>query len=125
MKQRYQVQFWVGIAVYVTAVIGIALALKANLIPKALLYPVALVPVIPISYALVAQVRLTRCLDELQRTIQLEGLAISSGATGIIALSYGFLQAFANAPNLSWIYVYPLLAFTWAIGMMIARARYT
>ncbi|MCA1599889.1 MAG: hypothetical protein LC769_12930 [Chloroflexi bacterium] len=49
--------------------------------------PVALAPIVPAALALWAFVRQMRRLDELQRRIQFEALAVSFGATGLLTLA--------------------------------------
>src|ERR1700738_1150051 len=54
--------------------------------------PLALTPVIPAIFAMVAYIRALGRMDELQRRIQLEALAIGFGGAGILTFSYGFLE---------------------------------
>ena len=64
-----------------------------------------------------------RELDELQRRIQLEGLAFGFTATAVLTLSYGFLQN-AGLPQVNWVWVWPVMGACWSLGLAIARRRY-
>jgi hypothetical protein len=86
--------------------------------------PVALLPVIPAIFALVAYLRFLSRMDELGRRIQLEALAFSSGVTGFVTFTYGFLEENAGFSHLSYIWVFPLMIAMWGIGGAIASRRY-
>ena len=85
--------------------------------------PLALAPVIPVLFALRAFLRFFRRMDELQRRIQLEAFAFSFGATGVVTFSYGCL-VYVGFPNISWVYIFPLMIALWGIGAAIATRRY-
>lgn len=85
---------------------------------------VALVPMIPILFGLRAVLQFMDRMDELQRQIQLTSLAIAAGGTSIVTLTYGFLDALADFPRLSWIWVFPILCIFWLVGGYIARRKY-
>ncbi|GAC1407991.1 MAG: hypothetical protein NVSMB64_15590 [Candidatus Velthaea sp.] len=85
---------------------------------------VGLSPMLPAVGLLFAFMSRFRGMDELQRNIQSEGLSFAVGATAIITFSYGFLQISAGAPDLSWFWVWPILAFSWMFGSALARRRY-
>ena len=64
--------------------------------------PLALAPVIPAFFALLAFMRFLGRMDELQRRIQLEAIGLSFGATAILTFAYGFLQL-VGFPSVNWI----------------------
>jgi hypothetical protein len=84
---------------------------------------VALTPLIPASLALFAYLRFLSRMDELGRRIQLEALAFGFGAAGMLTFAYGFLEN-AGFPQLSYIWVFPLMIALWGIGGAIASYRY-
>ncbi|HET9393584.1 MAG TPA: hypothetical protein VFO29_08735 [Candidatus Rubrimentiphilum sp.] len=112
-------------AVYILAVIAQAAAFNFRLVPSWLVIPVALVPIVPAVFAAIAVIDRMRLLDELQRSIQSEGIQFSFLITAILTLSYGFLESFAHFPRLSMSLVMPVLVFTWAVGLAIASRRYS
>ncbi|HYX48588.1 MAG TPA: hypothetical protein VE843_02510, partial [Ktedonobacteraceae bacterium] len=77
--------------------------------------PLALVPIVPILFAMRAFLRFFSSMDELQRRIQLEAFAFSFGATGILTFSYGLLT-YVGFPTLSWVWIFPLMIALWGIG---------
>ena len=85
--------------------------------------PIALVPMVPAFFVLVAFVRFLGRVDEMQRLIHLEALAFAFGGTALLTFSYGFLQN-AGFPSLSWFCVWPLMAVLWVIGQAWATRRY-
>ena len=85
--------------------------------------PLALIPVIPILFAMRAFMRFFSNMDELQRRIQLEAFAFSFGATGIVTFSYGLLTD-VGFPAISWTWIFPLMIALWGIGQGIAVRRY-
>jgi hypothetical protein len=62
-------------------------------------------------------------MDELQRRIQLESLAFGFAAAAIATFTYGFLQN-AGLPEVSWVWVWPVMAVCWMVGQLVARRRY-
>ena len=84
---------------------------------------VALTPLIPATLALFAYLRFLSRMDELGRRIQLEALAFGFGAAGMLTFAYGFLEN-AGFPQLSYIWVFPLMIALWGIGGAIASYRY-
>ena len=85
--------------------------------------PLALVPVIPILFAMRAFMRFFSYMDELQRRIQLEAFAFSFGVTGIVTFSYGLLT-YVGFPAISWVWIFPLMVALWGIGQGVATRRY-
>jgi len=84
---------------------------------------IALLPMIPALFAMWAAIRYFRGLDELQRRIQLEGLALGFLSTCVIFLTWGFLQN-AGLPHADVIWVTPVLVFFWGVGACVAKQRY-
>jgi hypothetical protein len=86
-------------------------------------FAIALAPVIPAIFALVAFVRFLGRMDELQRRIQFDAIALSFGATAILTFAYGFLEG-VGFPRLSRIWILPLMVMLWGLGAAIASMRY-
>ncbi|MBV7336826.1 cytochrome P450 [Chloroflexi bacterium TSY] len=84
---------------------------------------VAVAPVIPILFGLRAFLRALNQMDELQRRIQLNAIAFAAGATGMVTVTYGFLEN-AGFPQLSWIWIFPMLIALWGISLPIVGRRY-
>lgn len=84
---------------------------------------VALLPVVPGAIVVIVALRFLSRLDELQRKIQFEALAFGFGATAILTFCYGSLQN-VGFPDLSWTWIWPLMALLWLVGLIIATRRY-
>ena len=113
---------------------GGAMILYAIMLPFAILMlreaynspwsiPIALLMLVPIGLALRAWVRFFHSMDELQKKIQLEALAFAFGATALISFAYGLLGN-AGFPQLSWVWVMPLMIALWGVGGAVAARRY-
>lgn len=113
------------IAAVVYLIVLIVVAILVNISPDSAWWriPLALVPIVPAIVAMFFYIRFIGRMDELQRHIQLEGLAFSFASTGILTLSYGLLENI-GFPHLSWIYIFPLMMVLWAIGSGLASWRY-
>ena len=85
--------------------------------------PLALLPMIPMVFALLAFVRAFGRMDELQRRVQLEALAFGFGGTALLTFGYGFLQL-VGFPQVSWFLVWPIMAALWIVGLALANRRY-
>jgi|SRR5579859_1020471 len=85
--------------------------------------PLVLTPIIPIFFALWAFLRFFHRIDELQRRIQLEALALSFGVTCVVTFSYGLLE-YAGFPALNWTWVPVFMMSFWSIGTAISSRRY-
>jgi hypothetical protein len=119
----------IEMAVWMGAYIGllflsIAILNNHGVTSRPLHVVVALLPVIPLFGVLNLSMRKFREADELQKKIISEGIIFGFGVTAIVTLSYGFLQLNADAPSISFIWVWPLLGGGWVVGQVLARFRY-
>lgn len=75
---------------------------------------------------LAAEVRLIRGLDEMQRLVQLEALAIAFPMSLALVLFLGLMQRFAELPmdDLSYRHIWPLMILFYVIGVALASRRY-
>jgi hypothetical protein len=126
MSQRsasfaYVREFGLAMVAYVVVLlISVSLVDKVDQPVKTV---VALVPLIPAGFALMAYLRFVSRMDELGRRIQLEALAFGFGAAGMLTFAYGFLEN-AGFPQLSYTWVFPLMIALWGVGGAIASRRY-
>ncbi|HEX3602274.1 MAG TPA: hypothetical protein VHU84_19125 [Lacipirellulaceae bacterium] len=86
-------------------------------------YAIAVLPVIPALGVPWAVLRYCQAMDELQLRIQLESFAFGFAAAAIATFTYGFLQN-AGLPDVSWVWVWPVMAVCWILGQLVARRRY-
>lgn len=120
--KTYLMQFGGSMALYVVALFASVWLLK-TLGDSPWRFPAALLPVIPIVLGLLAFLRFFQEMDELQKSIQLEALGFSFGATGLLTFTYGLLQN-AGLPQVSFIAVFPMMIALWGVGTVIASLRY-
>jgi hypothetical protein len=120
--RAYAREFLAAMAAYVVAVV-VSISLLRGGVDPSYRIPIALLPIVPAGFALVAYLRFLGRMDELGRRIQLEALAIGFGAAGMLTFAYGFLEN-AGFPQLSYIWVFPLMIALWGIGGAIATRRY-
>ena len=122
--KQYQREFFSAMAAYVVVLI-VSISL-INISPSNAWWriPLALLPVIPAIFGIIAYMRFVSRIDELQRRIQFEGLAFGFGVAGILTFSYGFLEN-VGFPHINLLWVFPLMIALWGIGTGIAARRYS
>ncbi len=108
-SKTYTREFLAAMATYVVVLPVCILLIIASPHSAWWRIPLALVPVIPILFAMRAFMRFFGYMDELQRRIQLEAFAFSFGVTGIVTFSYGLLT-YVGFPAISWVWIFPLIA---------------
>lgn len=122
-SRLYMKEFGTAMAAYVIVLI-VSITL-INMSPNSAWWriPLALAPIIPAIFAMIAYMRFMGRIDELQRRIQFEALAFGFGSAGILTFSYGFLEN-VGFPRISWLFVFPLMIALWGIGGALASWRY-
>ena len=83
----------------------------------------ALLPVIPLLFALWALIRAINGMDEMQKNIQLQAFTFACAGTAFITFTYGLLQ-FAGLPPVNFVFIMPLLILLWGLGLGLASLRY-
>jgi len=126
MSQRsagfaYVREFGLAMAAYVVVLLASVSLLE--MVDQPVKTLVALVPLVPAGFALMAYLRFLTRMDELGRRIQLEALAFGFGAAGMLTFAYGFLEN-AGFPRISYTWVFPLMIVLWGIGGAVATRRY-
>lgn len=121
-RRAWHVQFWSAMLAYVLlVVVSVALIHRDPQAPWR--YALAVTPVVPAFFALLAFIRFLGRMDELQRRIQLEAIGFGFAATSMLTFTYGFLED-VGFPSLSYIWVLPLMAMLWGLGVGLASRRY-
>ena len=85
---------------------------------------VASLPGLAFGVVMWTVLRQYRRMDELQRQIQLEALAIAFGTTAFVTLTTGFLQD-VGLPPAPWYWVWPVMAVAWTISLGFTTWRYS
>jgi hypothetical protein len=85
---------------------------------------VALLPTLPLLYAIAAVVGNARQQDELKRRIQYEAVLVTALLTGGLTFSYGLLERAELVPALPSVLIAPLMIVVWGIAGAIISRRY-
>ncbi|GJQ51592.1 MAG: hypothetical protein HKUEN02_04390 [Anaerolineaceae bacterium] len=91
VQKRYFKEFGISMGFYVVLLIASISVITNVELPKAVQVVIALIPVIPTIFIVIAVMRALRDSDELQQRIQLQAVTFSAIVTGLITFSYGFL----------------------------------
>jgi hypothetical protein len=119
---KYAAMVLVSLVLYSAALVVSLTWLKAG-IDGLWKYVVAVLPVLPALGVPFAVIRQCHAMDELQRRIQLEALAFGFTAAAIATFTYGFLQN-AGLLEVSWVWIWPVMAVCWMVGQLVVRRRY-
>ena len=111
-------------ALYVAFVVGGALLIRYVHVPQWGLVVLAILPTAPALMMLRAYMIRVAGLDEFQRRLQTDALIVAAGVTVFGTFAYGFLEDWANAPQVSLIWVFPLFSFIFGVAHVIIRRRY-
>lgn len=80
-------------------------------------------PMVPAVFVCASLVRTIRRMDEMQRQLQLEALAIAFAGTAFLTFGYGFLEG-TGMPRLSMFVVWPVMAGLWCLGLVFGQLRF-
>ena len=102
------------------------LATETTVIPRPIRLAIALLPVPAFGFFLVEWIRSIRRLDELERRIQLEALAIAFPLSLMLIMALGLIQRVMQLNPLDWSYrhIWPFLIAFYFFGLALARRRY-
>jgi len=123
--KRYNNRFIAAMLVYV-AFLCPAVWLFSHHPPTGLVaYLIAVLPAIPIVAGLaVAGIYLGEEKDEFQRTIFVQSMLWSIGATLTVTTVWGFLEHFLQVAHLELYLLFPMFWFFVGISSLILKARY-
>jgi len=113
----------IGFVVYVASLFISNSILSHDIESQIIRIMLSLVPMLPAVFICGAIVRSISQMDELQRKLQFEALALAFAGTALITFSYGFLEG-TGLPKLSMFVVWPIMATLWVIGVLLGRVRY-
>lgn len=121
-NRRYAIEFTLSMLAYVVVLVISIKAINHGL-PPALKLAFALLPIVPIAFVFTAIVRYVGSIDELQRRIHIESLALAAGITALLAVTYGFLET-VGLPHLSAWFTYAAVMLAWLIAQPFVARRY-
>jgi hypothetical protein len=123
--KRYLREFIYSMVAYIfTLIISIiGIAFLANYPSNTASIIVALAPLIPVAFMIIAFLGYLNGIDELQQRIQLLSIGFAAGTTSLLAFSYGFLEN-VGFPPISLMWVFPVMMALWGIGLFFISRRY-
>ena len=120
--RKYLITLIVAMAAYIALLFTSIALLNGGLTGSPRLL-VALLPVPPIIVVFIAVLQLLQGVDEFERRILIESLALAAGITAILSVTYGFLEN-AGFPTLSAWWTWSTVMGTWLLSSLILRSRY-
>lgn len=121
--RRYVLELSFALVAYIAILYLSVRVLQAGHVSGAFRDFVAVTPAIPLFAVIAAIVRFIRTIDELQRQIHLEALAISAGITAALALTYTFLEGVGFPHSSAW-WAFASIDVFWALSLPFVRRRY-
>lgn len=121
-SKRYGREFGAAMVWYALLMLG-AGYLAPDVAPKWRL-ALALLPMVPLWFALQAALRFFRRADEFARRVTMEAVSFAFVAGVMLSMSYGLAEAIADLPRISWTWVAPLFLALWGVGGYLAHRRY-
>ena len=125
VQRRFVLEMWSVAGLCILFAVIAALAFRVGHLSGMLAYPVAVLPSLPILWALVSTgTYLNRETDEFQRNLLVQSLLGGMGVTLALTTVWGYLEGFVHAPHLDPIWVYPIFWFATALSYPVVRMRY-
>ena len=122
-SKQYLLELGGAFVLYAVLLIG-AHALEAAVQPVGYLkLAINLVPMIGAVAAAWAILRGLWRIDEMQRRIQFDAIAISFLGTALITFGWGFAEG-AGLPHFRAFTVWPIMGTLWVVGLFVAQRRY-
>jgi hypothetical protein len=123
IMKRYMREFILSMIAYAVILIASIYALQNIAMGKPLQTIVALAPAIPVTFVLLAVLRLLKESDELQQRMHLLATSFSAVLTGLITFTYGFLEN-VGFPKFPTHFVLPLIIALWGFSLAWFSKRY-
>lgn len=94
--------------------------------PQWIAIVLALASAAPALLMMRAYLRRLQGLDEFQRRVELESLAVAAAVVAFGSFTLGFLQSFARFPRMedALLWVFPALGFCWGVARIFVQRRY-
>lgn len=112
--------------IFAALYIGAFAVSEIESISRPLRVGIVLLPVPAFLYFLIEWIRNIRRLDELERRVQLESLAVAFPLTLLLVMALGLLQRVTVLDPADWSYrhIWPILIAFYFFGLVLARRRY-
>jgi hypothetical protein len=120
--KKYARDFTVTMIAYAIFIIFSRLLLN-NIGDSPWRFLIALLPVIPVIFLILAFMRYLAGFDELQQRIQLQAIGFAAGTTSLLTFAYGFLEL-VGFPQFSTFFIFPMMVMLWGLGLAYFSRRY-
>lgn len=122
-SRRYMMELGAALGLYAALLVA-SNSIERWLQPEgAARMALALLPMLGAAAAVWAILRGLDRMDELQRRVQFDAIALSFLGTAVITFGWGFAES-AGAPQLRAFMVWPIMGILWGIGIFLAVRRY-
>lgn len=121
--RRYLWQMAILMVLYIVILFVSIHALESNNFSPAFRALIAVTPAIPMFGVVAAVIQFMLSVDELQRQIHLEALAIAAGVTGALAITYTFLEGAGLPHSQAW-WAFVCIDLVWALSVPFVKRRY-
>jgi hypothetical protein len=123
--KRFKIRSYVSGAFVVLFAFVASASFRLMHLHGAVAYLVAILPALPILWALVAVGQyLAEERDEFQRNLHVQYLLAGIGGTLAVTTVWGYLEDYVRVPHLDLIYIYPIFWLFVGIAMPVVRRRY-
>ncbi len=124
-QKTYLRRFWGGMIGYmITLPLSLVLLQTGRAGEGIGRFIVAIIPVVPLAYAMMASVNNVQRMDEMQRRIHFEAVVIAILVTGAFTFTYGLLEINELVPRLPMITVAPIMIASWGIASYFVSRKY-
>ncbi len=124
-ERRYVYRMWIAAGLCVFGSLTAAFTLRFTHWKGLPAYPIAILPALPIVWAIVETGRyLNDEKDEFLRNVLVQCLLYGIGGCLAVTTVWGYLQDFAGTRPLDPVWVYPIFWFCAAFSYPVVKARY-
>ncbi|HKJ37774.1 MAG TPA: hypothetical protein VJ972_03290 [Anaerolineales bacterium] len=123
IMRRYMKELFSAMAAYTLILITSLSVLKNYEFTKFWQIVISLSPAIPVTFVILAIMRLLKDSDEMQQRVQLLATSFSAAVTGLITFSYGFLEN-VGFPKFPTFFIFPMLIAIWGISLRYFSRKY-
>lgn len=124
MKRPFAIRFFVGMALYAVTLL-VSTSIVARISDQPATFFLALLPIVPLLFAMMQVYNGVRSQDELIRLVNLESVLVAALATAALTFSWGLLEEAGVIPRLPVILVGPMMVMIWGIALAINTRRYS
>jgi hypothetical protein len=118
---RYSFGMAIWMVLYVAALFGSILLIKAQNPTGPLLYGLAVLPALPIGGTILTFLDYIKRVDEYMRAMLVKRFIIATGLTLFLCTAWGFMEENAGAHHFSLYLVYPLFWALFGLTSLIMR----